>query len=135
MARYLKTVAAITLAGLAGCGIDVTAPDMVGDWGGEHISLTLSLTGGTVEYDCAHGTIDAPIVPGNDGNFSTSGVHVREHGGPIREDEVPDEHPAVYSGWTNGNRMTLTVVLSDSGAELGPYELRIGEQPQLYKCL
>ncbi len=135
MVRYLKTVAAVFFAGLMSCGIDVAAPDMVGEWGGEHISLTLSLTGGTVEYDCAHGTIAEAIVPGNDGNFSTSGVHVLEHGGPIREDEIPDEHPAVYSGWTNGNRMTLTVTLTDTGAVLGPYELRLGEQPRLFKCL
>ena len=120
---------------MAGCDINVTAPEMVGEWGGEHISLTVSQTGSVVEYDCAHGTIDGSITPDSDGNFTLFGTHVREHGGPMREDEIPDEHPARYRGWTNGDSMWLTITLTDTGDSLGPYELRLGEQPQLFKCL
>jgi hypothetical protein len=135
MKRHLITAVVAAMVGSLGCGIDVTAPEMVGEWGGEHILLAVSLTGGTVEYDCAHGTIGEAIAPDNDGNFTATGVHFREHGGPIREDEVPDEHPAVYSGWTNGRRMTLTVTLTDTGQVLGPYQLSLGDQAQLFKCL
>jgi len=117
------------------CDIDVTAPEMVGEWGGEHISLSVSLSGSTLEYDCAHGSIEGSIEPDRDGNFVLAGVHVREHGGPMREDEVPDEHPARYEGWTNGTRMTLTVILTDTGLELDTYQLRLGQPAQLFKCL
>jgi hypothetical protein len=135
MNRSLNVVALTVCLGVTSCDIDVTAPEMVGEWGGEHILLTVSLTGSTVEYDCAHGTIDAPIAPDRDGNFTLSGTHVREHGGPVHEDEVPDEHPARYWGWTNGSTMRLTVTLTDTGETRGPYELRLGRQPQLFKCL
>ncbi len=117
------------------CSVDVTAPEMVGEWGGEHISLSVSLNRSSLEYDCAHGTIDGSIEPDGSGSFEVTGIHVREHGGPMQQDEVPDEHPARYVGWTNGDRMTLTVILTDTGFEIGTYRLRLGEQGQLYKCL
>lgn len=119
----------------ATCDINVAAPEMVGEWGGEHISLSVSLSEGALEYDCAHGSIGGSITPDRDGNFVVSGIHVLEHGGPIRDDEVPDEHPARYDGWTNGTRMTLTVTLTDSGLEVGTFHLRLGEQARLFKCL
>jgi hypothetical protein len=134
LGRVLACALFILLAA-ASCDIDVAAPDMVGEWGGEHILLSLTLDGGTLEYDCAHGTIEETIVPDRSGNFVVSGIHVREHGGPISEDEIPDEHPARYVGWTNGRSMTLSVTLTDSGDSLGTYELRLGEQARLFKCL
>lgn len=135
MDRISRTIALTLLFGLGSCHINVTAPEVVGEWGGEHILLTVSLTGSTVEYDCAHGTIEGAIAPDRDGNFVLSGIHVREHGGPIRENEIPDEHPARYWGWTDGSKMRLTVTLLDTGDTRGPYELRLGEEPQLFKCL
>ena len=135
MNRSLIVSALATCLTGAACDIDVTAPEMVGQWGGEHISLSVSLSGSTLEYDCAHGTIEGSIEPDRNGNFVVTGTHVREHGGPIQEDEVPDEHPARYQGWTNGTRMTLSVILTDTGLEIGTYHLRLGQQAQLFKCL
>lgn len=135
MNRSLTVSALAACLTVAACDIDVTAPEMVGEWGGEHISLSVSLSGSTLEYDCAHGTIEGSIEPDRNGDFVVTGVHVREHGGPIQEDEVPDEHPARYQGWTNGTRMTLSVILTDTGLEIGTYHLRLGQQAQLFKCL
>jgi hypothetical protein len=136
MNRTLKTAALAACLGLASCDTSITAPEMVGEWGGEHILLIVSLSGSTVEYDCAHGTIEGSIATDNDGSFTLSGTHVREHGGPVREDEIPDEHPAQYQGWTNGRgMMSLTVTLIDTGESMGTYWLWLGEQPQLFKCL
>jgi hypothetical protein len=135
MNRQLSAALPAVVLCTAGCAVNVTAPDMVGEWGGEHISISVSLTESTVEYDCAHGTIDGPIAPDHAGKFTLSGTHVREHGGPIREDEMPDQHPARYSGWSNGDRMTLTVTLLDTGETIGQYELRLGSLGRVLKCL
>jgi hypothetical protein len=58
---------------------------------------------------------------------------VREHGGPVRVGEVPDSVPARYVGRVDGDRMTLRVLVGRD--TLGPFELRRGAEPQLFKCL
>ncbi len=124
---------------LASClpiGLDETDPSLTGIWGGEHIVLDISSESAAIEYDCAYGTIDEAIVVNNGGTFEAGGTHVFEHGGPIREDEVPDVHPARYSGMIRGSNMTLTVNLTDTaGPELGPYQLERGTAGRVFKCL
>ena len=58
-------------------------------WGGTGIQLTVNDATATVEFDCAHGTIDQPLLIDQDGRFDIPGTFVREHGGPIQEGEAP----------------------------------------------
>jgi hypothetical protein len=110
-----------------------TGAPVGGRWGGAHIALTLTEAGGRIEYDCAHGGFSTPVRPDQAGRFEVAGVHVREHGGPIRVGEVPDSLPARYVGRVSGDRMTLRVVVGRD--TIGPFELRRGAEPQLFKCL
>lgn len=107
----------------------------LGDWGGDHVRLTLTETGGTLEYDCAHGTIDQPFDVDSAGRFQLAGTHTREHGGPIRRDEKPDKHPARYAGAADGETMTLAVTLTDSNEVLGTFTLTRGRMARIVKCL
>ena len=122
--RLLALTAA--LIALPACADGPTAADLIGDWGGEHVALTVTPAGGSLEFDCAHGTIDEPIRPRANGTFDGAGVYVREHGGPIREDEPPDSHPARYVGRIDGSRMILTVALTDGEEWTAQYTLRQG---------
>ena len=106
---------------------------ITGSWAGAHVALTLTETNGTINYDCAHGGLSEPIAPNGAGRFDVRGVHVREHGGPVRVGEVPDSLPARYVGEVKGSRMTLRVVVGLD--TLGPFELQRGEVPQLFRCL
>src|SRR6476646_10548734 len=58
-----------------------------GVWGGEHIRLEVTDRGATIEYDCAHSTIDEPIFLNSKGNFDVKGKYTPEHGGPIGREE------------------------------------------------
>ena len=128
------TLVAATL--VAACGGPLEPSDLVGTWGGEHVEVTFDSAGvGTVQYDCAHGRIASPITVGADGALRASGEHVREHGGPVHEDEVPDTHPALYAGEVHGDRFTFTVTLTDSTTVLGPFTVYRGESSQLFRCL
>lgn len=127
----LLTLAALGCAPAGPSPADGEAP-LTGRWGGEHVALTLSDQGGTVEYDCAHGGISEPVRSAA-GRFAAAGVHVREHGGPVRVDERPDSLPARYVGTVSGDRLTLQVVVGPD--TLGPFALRRGAEPRLYKCL
>jgi len=118
-----------------GCTSSISQIDLTGVWGGKHIGILVSDSSTTLEYDCAHGTIDEPIIPDDDGSFEVSGVHVFEHGGAIRIDEVLDEHPALYKGHIAGNEMTLVLVLTDTETEIDTFLLTRGVNPLIYKCL
>lgn len=104
-------------------------------WGGDHIRLDVTETGGALEYDCGNGTIDQPMLLDRAGRFDVTGVHVRGQGGPIRGDEVPDRRPARYTGSTDGRRMALTVTLTDENQRLGTFSLTSGVPARLVKCL
>lgn len=119
----------------SGFSSSVSQIDLTGKWGGEHIGIIVSDSSATLEYDCAHGIIDEPIIPDADGKFEVSGVHIFEHGGPIRIDETPDEHPAIYIGYIVGNEMTLILVLTDTDTEIDTFSLTRGVNPLIYKCL
>jgi hypothetical protein len=62
---------------------------IMGGWGGEHIEFVVNDNGAEVDYDCAHGRINQPIVLDKNGKFNLAGTYVTEHGGPVRIDEVP----------------------------------------------
>jgi hypothetical protein len=125
---------AVVWIGCAGASPAKGRP-LTGTWGGEHISLELTAEGGRVEYDCAHGTLDGPLVPDREGRFEAAGTHTAEHGGPVREGEEETGRPARYRGKVAGNSMTLTVTLTDSGDEVGTFTLTRGVTPRLTKCL
>ena len=103
-----------------------------GVWGGEHINIEVGAKSATIEYDCASGEIEGPLVVDADGNFKLRGTHRMERGGPIRADENPKAYPATYTGSIKGNTMTLTLKLSDSDEET--FTLEKGTAGQLFKC-
>ena len=105
-----------------------------GTWGGEHIVMIVSDSSTTLDYDCAHGSIDEIIKTSEDGNFNVTGLYVIEKGGPIRIGETPDKHTALYSGSIEGDEMTLIVSLTVSDAVIDTFFLTFGSDPVIYKC-
>lgn len=105
-----------------------------GQWGGDHVSLVVRTAGGTIEYDCARGTIDEPPVVDAAGAFDLAGTHVRE-GGPEREGGTQAGTIARFRGRVAGDRMELTVTIPRTGEVVGTFELRFGRPGVLRKCL
>jgi hypothetical protein len=103
-----------------------------GLWGGQHISIDVGSKSATIEYDCANGVINGPLVVDADGRFNLRGTHRMEHGGPIREGDNPPGHPATYTGTIKGNTMTLTLKVGDSEEET--FTLEKGKPGELVKC-
>lgn len=132
--RFLP-LSALLLAGCTGARLpqEATPHVVTGDWGATHVALHLGPDGGTIEYDCASGTLDGPLLADADGAFRVAGTHVRAHGGPARMGEVLPREPAVYQGRVRGDRMTLQV--STGTATLGPYSLAKDAPAQLFRCL
>jgi hypothetical protein len=136
--RQLLATAAVAFSALfiAACPVDIPPVVPDGNWGGEHMGMVVTDTGATIEYDCASGTIDEPLRLDASGAFAWRGTHVIGHGGPIRQDEQPDAHPAEYTGHADSRRMTITVRLTD-GTAFTPqtFALTLGTNPRVFKCL
>jgi hypothetical protein len=105
-----------------------------GDWGGQHISVSVSESTATVEFDCANGRIEGPLTIDLRGRFNLKGTFSKEHGGPVRIDEKPGGQPARYTGWTDGRKMTLTVTVEGSKEALETFNLSHGSPGRLFKC-
>ena len=104
-----------------------------GVWGGQHINIKVGAKSATIEYDCASGVIDGPLVVDSDGNFKLRGTHTMQRGGPVRADEAPRKAPATYTGSIKGNTMTLTMKLDDSADE-ETFTLERGKDGELFRC-
>ncbi len=117
-----------------------------GTWGGPHLIFTVTESGATLEFECAHGAIDQIVLLDTNGRFDVRGTHETETGGPTRDISVSNEdssgvskeaiatgHPARYTGQIKGPIMTLTV--TDRANSLGTFTLTSGAMPRLKKCL
>jgi hypothetical protein len=127
----LRAALPVLLVLVLGCSSTV-APNVLGEWGGQEASLTLTVSGGSVSYLCGAGTIDSAWTLTSAGQFSASGEHFFG-GGPIPVEGAPP-HPARYTGHVDGQSLTLSVYLTDSKATLGPFHLIRGGPPVYELC-
>jgi hypothetical protein len=134
--RHALVLGAIVVAFWA-CGSGPTGPStpLTGVWGGDHISLTVADARSHVELDCAHGSIPDPLIVNIRHEFNATGTFVREHGGPIRVDQLPDSHPAIYFGSVTVTTMVLTVQLTDTNEVIGSFTLVRDSPGRVVKCL
>lgn len=105
-----------------------------GTWGGLHIIINVDQRSASISYDCATGAITGPLTIGRSGRFSWRGTFQREHPGPTRRDEAPNESSAVYSGTVVGDEMKLNVKRADSNEVLGDFTLKRGALGRVFKC-
>ena len=105
-----------------------------GTWGGTHIRVSVGESSATIEFDCAHGQIDGPLVTDRRGRFNLKGTFSPEHGGPVRNNEQSTGQPARYTGWTDGKKMTLTVTLAGQKETIGTFNLTLGGGGRIFKC-
>ena len=103
-----------------------------GSWGGQHVLLSVGDAGGTVEFDCAHGSLDEPLLLDAAGHFDVKGRLFAE-GGPVRKDEPEHARPARYSGEADGQQMSLRLTL-EGGEDGGTFALTRGASGRLVKC-
>jgi len=106
-----------------------SGPVLQGVWGDEEVNLTVGQSGGRFEQYCAVGTIDQPILLDANGRFSVAGTFLRNRGGPTGVHE-----PARYIGSVDGMGMILTVTLTGSNEQIGPFTLLFGRMTQVRPC-
>lgn len=120
--------AAVTLACASTSGTPIT--EVSGTWGGDDAGLIATDTSAHVHIGCTLGDTKGKIIADLDGHFSITGTY--------NVDAYPIDrgilHPAQFSGVITGRSMTLTVVLTDNGRQLGPVTLMLGKEPKMGPC-
>jgi len=104
-----------------------------GVWGGQHVNMDVGSQSAKVEYDCAHGVIDGPLVIDAEGKFEWRGTFTAERGGPVRADESARSQPATYTGQIKENTMTLILKIGDAD-ETETFTLEKGQAGRVVKC-
>jgi hypothetical protein len=104
-----------------------------GEWGGQHVRMSVGEKGALLEFDCAHGMVDEALILDDRGHFEAKGRFVPEHGGPTRKDEAEGAVAALYRGSTEGTSLVLEIALEE-GPPFGPFRLTLGGRARLVKC-
>ena len=146
--RLVSTLGIIFVLGAfaAGCGArddsDATTTDALaqvptGTWAGDEVILTVTPDGATAEFACAIGDMPGRLSLGAGGQFATDGSYTAYSGGPVSSSDSTEESwPAEYHGrLTDDAHLTLTVVLLRSGETYGPYDLDLGADSSLERCV
>jgi hypothetical protein len=133
--KFALVLAIAMSAAVMACTTNPTPMVALGSWGGSHVSMQVTSEGARLEYDCADGVIDEPLRPDATGRFAASGSHTPGHGGPIRVDEILPVFRARYDGHVDREQMSLRVTLTETGVQLGPFDLRRGNFGLLFRCL
>ena len=105
-----------------------------GQWGGQGISMEVTDSGATLDFDCASGTITEPITVDGAGKFSAKGRFARQRPGPTREDDNNEGQPASYSGVVDGENLTLTITLTKNSEKVGDFTLAHGKMGRIRRC-
>jgi hypothetical protein len=129
----MRGLALLPFVALTACtAFDQGPMALKGMWGGPHIGVDLEGGLGTVQFDCAAGSIDQPIISG--GSFSVPGTYRQGAAGPVRVGQIFTSKRATYSGTATKTTMTMSVTVED-GEVLGPFDLSLGAPPQVTRCL
>ena len=101
-----------------------------GTWGGENAGLIAFDTTAHVHIGCTAGDTKQALIADEHGRFDVPGrYNITLY--PVARG--PD-HPARFSGSTDGRVMTLSVTLTDTAVTLGPVELVLGREPRMGPC-
>ena len=111
----------------------VPAPLKQGEWGGQHIAMTVAASKTDLEFDCGRATVNGTIETDADGAFTAAGTFLPERPGPATPDPPPPR-PMRMTGTVAGDDMQVKIVLTDQSDDLGTFSLRLGAAPRLVKC-
>ena len=105
-----------------------------GDWGGEHIQMTVTASGAHLEFDCASGDIATPLVVDETGQLTIEGVYIPERPGAVRIGDEPDRKAVRYSGRLAEKTLVLDVTLIESKDTIGHFTMTLDLAARVRKC-
>ena len=122
----------LVFAAIISCDTGPAVPltEIAGTWGGDNAGLIASDTVAHIHIGCTLGYARTPIRLDADGRFAVTGTY-NVDAYPVDRGII---HPATFTGQVKGNALTLTVVLTDNGRQLGPVTLIYKKEPTMGPC-
>lgn len=119
-------------AGILACDTGPAVPltEVAGTWGGDNAGLIVSDTVAHIHIGCTLGYARTPLRLNADGRFETTGTY-NVDAYPVDRGTI---HPAAFTGQVKGNSLSLSVVLTDNGRQLGPVTLIYKREPKMGPC-
>ena len=107
---------------------------VTGVWGGDHVQMTVTDSTATLQFDCAHGISDGPLLLDANNHFDFSGT-ITQEGGPIPA-TGSRTFVADYSGTVTGASMSLVASFTDAAgkSQSTSYALTYGGSPHFILC-
>ena len=109
------------------------APVKSGQWGGQHIAMTVASSKTEIEFDCGKATITGAIAADPDGSFSAPGTFLPQPPRPVTPD-APASRPMRATGTVKADDMQVKIVLTDQDETVGDFSLTLGAAARLLKC-
>lgn len=126
--RHLTLVLLMVGCGASGPSGLTQVP--LGTWGGDDAGLIVSATEFHAHIGCTKGDGEGMIPLDAQGRYDVAGLY--------NVDAYPVDlgilHPARFLGSTDGQTLTLSVRLTDTGQTLGPVSLTLGRVPGMHVC-
>ena len=102
-------------------------------YSGPHLDLSLTKTGGSLQFECGWGSLSAPLRLDASGRFSvagtfTQGTGIRPPGAP-----APVAEPVQYKGQLTGSKIAIR--FTPSGASTQRFTLTANAGSQLMRCM
>jgi hypothetical protein len=128
----MRFVLLLVSLAFAACHTGPAVPftEITGTWGGDDAGLIATDSVTHVHIGCTLGYTKGLIPIGDDGKFEAVGTY-NVDAYPIDRGII---HPARFSGEISGKTMTITVVLTDNGRQIGPAKLVYGAEPKMGPC-
>lgn len=125
---------AVILALLAGACLPTEPLDSVplGPWGSDSLVLNVAESGASATFNCALGTIDAPLALDAEHRFDLPGTYTQGTG--AFPPTPPPPVAARYQGRTDGRTMEITVTLVEPPVRIGTYRLERGRNTGILHC-
>ena len=132
---FMVAIVCLALAGGAAGKSKKAAGKVVspGMWGGKHARLDVTPTGGSLDFDCAHGKLKEPLRVDAQGRFRAKGTYTQERPGPTRVDDTDTTRDVEYSGSIEGETMRLEIAVPGQ-SELMSFELVRDQMGRMIKC-
>jgi hypothetical protein len=137
--RLMSAALVATSVLMSGCnGDDSVLPASdelgIGTWGGENAGVMVDDTIAHVHVGCTFGNFGAPVNLDAGGRFTVAGSYILK-AYPVF---VGPSHPAQFSGRVQGDKLTISVTVSDTVEKkqvvLGPVTVTFGRDPRMGPC-